>query len=813
MSKAVRIFWSLFFFGLLVFIIFIMMINFDMFGKLPSLKQLENPSIMLASEVYAEDGTSMGKYYTDRGNRSNVDYKDISKNAIDALVATEDERFYEHSGIDGWAVMRAVGKLGKDGGGSTITQQLAKNMLDQGSKNMARRFIEKLKEWIIAIKLERNFTKQEILALYLNTVPFGDNVYGIRNASRTFFSKEPDRLDVDEAATLIGMLKGNTLYNPRRNNRAAFDRRNTVINQMLKGNFLSKEDALKYKAQPIDMSHYKKMDENNGLAPYFRDVIRDELKRWCKEHKNPATNEPYNLYEDGLRIYTTINPRMQTYAEEAVAKHMPVLQKVLSAQNSVRKGTPWIEHKNVLEGYMKKSDRWQNMKDDGASDDEIRKSFYLPVEMKVFAWNSKREKDTIMTPLDSIKYSRQMLETAFMAMDPITGAVKAWIGGIDFKRYKYDHVNINTKRQVGSSIKPFLYSLAIEESGFTPETQVENTAQYFPGSGMVPAKGLCKGNGAMVSMASALAYSLNCASAYIIKQVGPQRFADFIKQINIPTKVEPYPSIALGTCDLSLYEMMWGYSMFPSSGFSSKPYYFSRIEDKNGNVLERFDTERKEVISQSTAYTMCRMMQGAVDLPQGTAAGLRNRIGVSEMGAKTGTTNDNSDAWFFGYTPQLLAGVWIGCDDRFIRLESGLGYGGRAALPIWEYFFQKALADKTLGLDKQTKFVQPENMKQDQMYDYMNIIDKTPPAGAEGIDEGNGNASEYMDTTTQKVPIDSKLSNDEEKVLKEATKDGDKKKDDKLITKPDATAPPDQKKEKKGFFKRLFGGKDKKTGN
>jgi len=433
--------------------------------------------------------------------------------------------------------------------------------------------------------------------------------------------------------------------------------------------------------------------------------------------------------------------------------------------------------------------------------------------MKVFAWNSKREKDTVMSPLDSIKYNRQMLETAFMAMDPITGAVKAWIGGIDFKTYKYDHVNINTKRQVGSSIKPFLYSLAIEENGFTPETQVENTAQYFPGSGMVPAKGLCKGNGAMVSMASALAYSLNCASAYIIKQVGPQRFADFIKQINIPTKVEPYPSIALGTCDISLYEMMWGYSMFPSSGFSSKPYYISRIEDKNGNVLDRFDTERerKEVISQSTAYTMCRMMQGASDV--GTAAGLRNRLGIAEMGAKTGTTNDNSDAWFFGYTPQLLAGVWIGCDDRFIRLESGLGYGGRAALPIWEYFFQKTLADKTLGIDKQTKFVQPENMKNDQMYDYMNIIDKTPPPGAEGVDEGNGNASEYMDTTTQKVPIDSKLSNDEEKVLKEATKGDDKKKDDKLTNKPDAASLPEQKKEKKGLFKRIFGGKEKNNGN
>jgi penicillin-binding protein 1A len=801
MTKAVRYFWRIFLFGMLVFIVFIVMINFDLFGPLPSLKQLENPSIMLASELYAEDGTLMGKYYTERGNRSNVEYKDISKNAIDALVATEDERFYEHSGIDGWAVLRAIGKLGHDGGGSTITQQLGKNMLEQGSKNIWRRGIEKLKEWIIAVKLERNFTKQEILALYLNTVPFGDNVYGIRNASRTFFSKEPDRLDVDEAAILIGMLKGNNLYNPRRNYRAAFDRRNTVLNQMLKNNFISAADAAKYKALPIDMSHYRKLDENNGLAPYFRDVIRDELKKWCKENKNPATGKPYNLYEDGLRIYTTVNPRMQLYAEEAVAKHMPILQKVLSAQNSVRKGTVWQDHKNVLEGYMKNSDRWENMHDDGMTDDEIRKAFNEPVPMKIFAWNAKRERDTVMSPMDSIKYSRQMLETAFLAMDPITGAVKAWIGGIDFKTYKYDHVNINTKRQVGSSIKPFLYSLAIEESGFTPETPVQNTAQYFPGSGMVPAKGLCGGNGDTVTMASALAHSLNCASAYIIKQVGPQRFADFIKQINIPTKVEPYPSIALGTCDLSLFEMLWGYSMFPASGFSSKPYYISRIEDKNGNVLARFDTKRKEVISQATAYTMCRMMQGAADV--GTAAGLRTRLGITEMGAKTGTTNDNADAWFFGYTPQLLAGVWIGCDDRFIRLESGLGYGGKAALPIWEYFFSKVLADKTLGIDKQTKFVQPGNMKIEGTYDYQNIIDKTPPPGAEGVDVGNGQASEYMDTSTQHVPVDSKLSNEEEKVLKEATQNNSK--DNKNDKQP--PAPPDKKK--KGFFKRLFGGKDK----
>jgi penicillin-binding protein 1A len=536
---------------LAAFLLFLLLIDLDVFGPLPSLKELENPSLMLASEVYADDGTQMGKYYKDKSNRSNVEYRDISPNVVNALIATEDVRFYEHSGIDGWAVMRAVVKLGRDGGGSTITQQLAKNMLDQGSKNMVRRFVEKLKEWIIAIKLERNFTKQEILALYLNKVPFSDNVYGIRNASLTFFQKEPDRLSVDEAAVLIGMLKGNYLYNPRKNPKAAIDRRNTVMNQMVKNNYLSEAEAAKLKVKPIDLSNYKKLDENNGLAPYFRDVIRDELKRWCKEHKNPATGEPYNLYEDGLKIYTTINPRMQIYAEEAVARHMPILQRVMSEQASVRKGLVWKDHQNKLDDAMKASERWKNLEEEGMSPVEIKKVFNRPVQMKVFAWNAKREKDTVMSPLDSIKYHHQMLQTAFMAVDPMSGAVKAWVGGIDFKTYKYDHVNINTKRQVGSSIKPFLYSLGIEDFNFAPETVCETGQQYFPGFGYVPARP-DKHEGGSTTMATGLAWSINGVAAYIMKQVGPKRFADYINQIGIPSKVDPYPSIALGACDLSL---------------------------------------------------------------------------------------------------------------------------------------------------------------------------------------------------------------------------------------------------------------------
>ncbi len=796
MRKAIPIFWKVFFASLLGFVLLLTLINFGVFGPLPSLKELENPSIMLASEVYADDGTLMGKYYKDKSNRSNVEYHDISKNVVNALLSTEDKRFYEHSGIDGMGVLRAVVKLGRDGGGSTITQQLAKYMLGQGSHNMARRGIEKLKEWIIAVRLERNFTKEEIIALYLNAVPFGDNVYGIRNASRTFFQKEPEQLTVDEAAMLIGMLSGNTLYNPRKNPKAAIERRNTVINRMVESNYITEEEGRKYKLKPIDLSNYRKLDENNGLAPYFRDVIRDDLKKWCKDHKNPATGEPYDLYEDGLRIYTTINPRMQLYAEEAVAKQVPSLQKVLNTQTSIRKGLVWKEHTNILESLIRNTERWRNMEDDGIPAKEIRKSFDQPIQMKVFAWNSRRETDTVMSPLDSIKYNHQMMQTAFMAMDPMSGAVKAWIGGIDFKTYKFDHANINTKRQVGSSIKPLLYADAIEDAGFTPGTLIDNQAQYFDGFGLVPAGGKCEDYGAQVTMATALAHSLNCASASIMKQVTPKRFVDFLHNINIKSKMEAYPSLCLGAIEISLYEMMWGYTMFPSGGFSTKPYYFLRIEDKNGNVLDRFDTERKEVISQNTAYTMCRMMQGTVDI--GTAAGMRDRLGLAEMGGKTGTTQNNTDAWFIGYTPQLLAGVWVGCDDNFIRLDTKLGEGGRSARPIWEYFYAKITADKDLGLNRRSRFVQPENMKAD-MYDYSHIIDQTQPPGAEGNDQGNGNANQYLlDTSSPHVPVDSKLSPAEQQILDEAN--GGKKK-----AEPVKTPPPPEEKKKKGFFKRLFG--------
>jgi penicillin-binding protein 1A len=801
MKKSVRIFWRIFLVGFCAFVLLIALANFGVFGKMPSLKDLENPSMQQASEVYAADGTLMGKYYTENGNRSVVKYRDISKHVIDALIATEDKRFYEHSGIDMKGTMRAFFLLGSKGGGSTITQQLALALFNQRASNKAIRVIQKLKEWIISIKLERNFTKEEILALYLNAVPFSDNVFGIRNASRTFFQKEPDQLTVEEAALLVGMINGPGLYNPRRNPKAALDRRNLVINRMQENGNLTPAEAAQLKTIPIKLK-YRKMDENTGYAPYFREVLKDEVRAALKGVEKP-NGDSYDIYEDGLKIYTTINPRMQEYAEEAVAAQLPVLQKALNQRAIVKNGTIWKEHPEVLEKAMKESDRWKNLADDGLSDKEIKATFFQKVPMKIFAWNVNREKDTVMTPYDSIKYHRQMVQSAFMVMDPVTGEVKAWVGGINFKTYKYDHANLKTKRQVGSSIKPLLYSQAMEERGFTPETICDNEPQFFQGNGWVPAGRKCIGP-PQVTMAGALAHSLNCASAYIMKQVGPQPFANFLARLNLPTKVDVVPSLALGACDLSLFEMMWGYSIFAGRGFSTKPYYISRIEDRNGNVIKRFDysANRKEAISEVTAYKMCQMMQGTVDL--GTAAGLRARLGAAEMGGKTGTTNDNADAWFMGYTPQLLGGVWVGCDDRFIRNEGAGGFGGAAARPVWEAFFQKVYADKSLGIEKDARFSKPAEMENEiNSADIDVLVDSVPPAG-QGDDFGVGNENDYNIKHDYIGPESKPLPPDEN--IPKPTKN-----DSAAIIKKEETpiGAPVKEQKKGGFLRRLFGKKDK----
>lgn len=745
MKKSIKILWRVFWIGLASVVVFLLLANWGVFGKMPSISDLENPTASLASQVYAEDGTLMGKYYLE--DRVNVDYKDISKHIINALVATEDERFYGHNGIDPKALTRAVVHLGTDGGGSTLTMQTAKNLFTENwaTRNFLLRSIQKVKECIIAVKLERNFTKEEIVTLYLNTVEFGDNVFGIRNAAKTFFQKEPDRVNIEEAAILIGMVNAPSLYNPRRNPRQALERRNLVIDRMARNNYITSAQATDAKKNPITLS-YKKLDETAGIAPYFRMVLGEEMKKWCKEHKK-NDGSSYNLYRDGLKIYTTINPIMQQYAEEAVAKHFSYMQKILNSQSNIKNGSVWKGHENVLEAAMKQSDRWKNAKKDGVGDDEIRKAFMEKVPMKVFAWNNDRSIDTIMSPYDSIRYHRQILQAGFMAMDPLSGEVKAWVGGVNFKTFKYDHVNVNTKRQVGSTMKPLLYSLAIEDNGFTPNTMVEDQQQSFGQYGMVPATTkTCSGE--TMPMAKALALSKNCATAYVMKQLGPQgnesakRFVNFLKECSVQTQIEPYPSIALGSSEISLYEMMQAYSMFPGRGFNVKPMYITRIEDKNGNVLQTIVPQRKEVISDVTAYSIISMMQGVMQF--GTGRRMWSYGVNGEIAGKTGTTNDNSDAWFMGYTPQLIAGVWTGCDDRFVRFGStDIGQGSSVALPIWAYFYSKASADKKLGLDTKATFVKPDVMTNDIIYDWINSVPTN--LGAEGEDMGNGTPSDYED--------------------------------------------------------------------
>ncbi|MDP1844585.1 MAG: transglycosylase domain-containing protein [Sediminibacterium sp.] len=769
MTKSVRIFWKIFFGGFAFLFVFLLMLNYGWIGSMPDLDDIENPTASLASQVYAEDGTLMGKYYIE--DRINVKYKDISKYAIDALVATEDKRFYDHSGIDGKSLARAVFYLGSEGGASTITMQTAKNLFTENwsTKNFILRGLQKIKECIIAVKLERNFTKEEILTLYLNTVAFGDNVFGIRNASKTFFQKEPDRINVSEAAVLIGMINGPGVYNPRSNPKKALDRRNLVLNRMVGYKVLDENDAKALKLQPIELN-YKKLDETTGLGPYFRMVLGEEMKKWCKEHKK-NNGDSYDLYRDGLKIYTTINPRMQQYAEQSVAKHVSYMQKLLNTQENFKNGTVWKGFEGVLDQIMKQTDRWRNLKKEGLTDEENKKTFFQKIQMHVFAWNNTRGKDTLMTPYDSIKYHRQMLQAGFMVMDPLNGQIKAWVGGIDFKTFKYDHANINTKRQVGSTIKPLLYSLAIEEAGFTPNTEVQDVQQSFGSYGMVPnTSKTC--TGATMPMALALAKSRNCASAYILKQLdntannGAKRFVEYLRKCEMKSKLDPYPSIALGATEISLYEMMQAYSMFPGRGFNAKPMYITRIEDRNGNVLATFTPQRKEVISDITSYSVIKMMQGVMAFGTGQGIWGYDVPGGLEIAGKTGTTNDNSDAWFMGYTPQYLAGGWVGCDDRFIRFNSKNGEGGRAAMPIWAYFFNKAANDPNCGIDTKLTFVKPEMMSNDINIDYINGT--TPVLGGEGEDMGTGTSTDYeipKDIKPEELGAESQIILDEPKKL------------------------------------------------
>jgi penicillin-binding protein 1A len=668
------------------------------FGELPSFEELENPNSSLASEVYSADMKTLGKYYIQ--NRVNVHYKDLSPNLVNALKATEDVRFEEHSGVDIKGLLRVFVKtiiLQQDaGGGSTLTQQLAKNLFPRGETNKVKIVFQKLKEWIIAVRLERNYTKQEILAMYLNTVEFGNNAFGIKSAATTYFNKQPSELKMEEAALLVGMLQAPSRYNPVRNVESATFRRNTVIGQMEKYKFITEEQKDSLLKLPIKLN-FRQESHTEGLAQYFREILRQDLLKWCKEHKK-ADGSPYNLYRDGLRIYTTIDTRMQQYAEEAVKEHFTELQKTFYDHWKGR--VPWADQPQLIDEAMKRSDRYISMKKAGASEAEIKKAFAKKTEMTVFSW--KGERDTLMSPLDSIKYYKMFYQTGFMSMEPQTGYVRAWVGGNNYKYFQYDHVK-DGRRQVGSTFKPFLYTLAMQE-GYSPCYEVPNVPVTIIDQAGVPwTPSNSDGKyGGMLSLKEALAESINCISAYLMKQFGPEAMVQVARKMGITGQLDPYPSLALGTADVSVYEMVAAYSAFANKGVYTEPQYILRIEDKNGVVLQDFVPRKVEAISEETAYLMLNLMQGVT--LYGTGARLRgSKYGFTNpIAGKTGTTQNNSDGWFMGITPDLVSGVWSGCEDRAVHFRTTqLGQGANVALPIWGLYMKKVYADPTLNYSKE----------------------------------------------------------------------------------------------------------------
>ncbi len=759
MKRSVSILWRLFLLGFATIIIVLLLANFGVFGKMPSLQELENPEADLASEIISSDGILMGKYYSE--NRSEVRHDEISPNVFHALVATEDERFFDHSGIDAQALGRAVFSLGTQGGGSTITQQLAKMILKQGRGNFFVRGTQKIKEWIIAVKLERNFTKEEILTLYLNRAPWL-NVYGIRNASRTYFQKEPNNLKPEEAAVLVGMLKGSSIYDPIRHPRAALDRRNVVIGQMVvaKEHYLTDAEATKLKSKPL-ITNYKQIDENVGIAPYFRRALIDLMKDWCNNNRNPKTGEAYDLYRDGLKVYTTIDSRMQKYGEESMQLHMPTVQSRLNSSLKQKGNKLWKGHDNIIEAAMKYTERWKNMKEDGADEAAIKRSFLVPVKMKIFSWkgNEKHEMDTVMTPIDSIKYHKQLMQNSFVAMDPRSGEVKAWVGGIDFRWFKYDHVTAS--RQVGSTFKPLLYTLAVTDAGYTPET-------YIPGGPLtLGGKTISTGGG---TCAYCLAKSINGCAWHLMGVIGVKRTIEFAQQCGVKVTIPPYPSIALGAAEIPMLQMLQAYTMFPNKGYNTEPVFVTRIEDKNGNLLHEFPiAQSKQVIGESDNYTMVKMMEGVIKA--GTARRLNSYNIPTEKAGKTGTTNSYTDGWFIGYTPTLLAGTWVGCEDPFIPIYNSNG-GGEVAAPEWGNFMQKVYSDKKFSdYTAQKEFSAPAELKNAPIFadaNFQNILSQGDSLTEDG---GNGDAGDFLsDEMTDENAI---------APIVDTNKNKEKKKDDK----------------------------------
>ena len=758
-KKISKWFWILVIspFALLMFLVLLVW----MFADIPSFAELENPDNKLATQIIAEDGEILTTFHIE--NRTYVSYDELSENLVHAAVATEDVRFYRHSGIDFIGLGRVLFKTillsnSSQGGGSTITQQLAKTLYPRAEMEKKipgiyhiKMVWTKLKEWITAVKLERYYTKDEIMTMYLNSIFFGSGAYGVRAASETFFGKHPSELTIEESAMLVGMVNKPTRYNPALNPDKALVRRNFVIGQMEKAGYFddqAKAAGVKTTAFrdsirqiPIELN-YQVQDHNSGHAPYFRDMVRrvmsakkpkrssysvpedytadslawatDDLYGWLEKNKK-ADGTPYDLDRDGLRIYTTINYKMQKYAEEAVQERMRDLQADFRKDLRHKTNKPFSNdidaptRDRLMQQARKWSDRYRVLKKKGLNDSQIFKTFSEPVNMRVFAYNKKGYIDTTMTPDDSIRYYKSILRTAFVAMEPGTGHVKAYVGGPDYRYFKYDNVR-QGKRQVGSTIKPFLYTLAMQE-GLTPCTKVTNVPVTFltPGGETWTPRSTDKEEwiGKTVTLKWGLTNSSNNISAFLMKQYGPEAMADMMKRMGIQSHVDEVPSLCVGPADLTLWEMVAAYNTFPSRGVYVTPLFVIRIEDRQGNVLSEFTNRKREAIAESTAYLMVNLMEGVVQ--GGTASRLRYRYNLTgEIAGKTGTTNDNSDGWFIGYTPTLVAGVWTGAEDRQVHFQSiTYGQGAHMSLPTWGIFMKKVLADGTLGISADDRFVAP----------------------------------------------------------------------------------------------------------
>ena len=770
--KVVKILWIFIALISLVCVFIFFSIAKGWIGYMPPVEDLENPNYKFATEVFSEDGKVLGTYSYSKENRVFVGYNDLSPNIINALIATEDVRFTEHSGIDAYALTRAVVKRGilmqkNAGGGSTITQQLSKQLYSPSADNVMERLFQKPIEWVIAVKLERYYTKEEILTMYLNKFDFLNNAVGIKTAAFTYFGCEPKDLKIEEAATLVGMCKNPSLYNPVRYNERSRGRRNVVLDQMRKAGYITEAERDSLQALPLKLK-YNRVDHKEGLATYFREYLRGVLTAkkpdkanyrgwqmqkyyedsldwennplfgWCEKNtKKDGTK--YNLYTDGLKIYTTLDSRMQQYAEDAVTEHLKELQGYFFKEKKGAKKAPYTfrltqeQVDEILGRAMRLSDRYRIMKKAGATEAEIKKAFDTPEEMSVFSWEG--EKDTIMTPMDSIRYYKFFLRAGFMSMDPRNGHVKAYVGGPNYHYFQYDMAMVG-RRQVGSTIKPFLYTLAME-NGFSPCDEVrhvEYTLIDENGKPWTPRNANKKLIGDMVTVKWGLANSDNWITAYLMSKLNPYNLKRLIHTFGVRNRdIVPSVSLCLGPCEISVGEMVSAYTAFPNKGIRVAPLFVTRIEDNDGNVLATFAPEMQEVISVSSAYKMLVMLRAVVN--EGTGGRVR-RLGVkADMGGKTGTTNYNADGWFMGFTPSLVSGCWVGGEDRDIHFDTMLhGQGASMALPIWTKYMVKVLGDKSLGYDENETFQLPEGY--DPCKDDINLEGDTHiEEPVEGLDE------------------------------------------------------------------------------